>query len=75
MTDREKAFVMNGVRNHLRGQFQSVGANPDHADRMLLAVAKRLMIEPAILELTRHEHQEFLEQIMTTGEAVDCDGD
>ncbi len=63
MSDREKAFVLNGLRNHLRSEAVREGLDPDDADRHLVLAAKKLMIDPAILELVRHEQQEILEEL------------
>jgi hypothetical protein len=65
MTDREKAFAINGLRNYLRGEFKNVGVDPGQADTRLAYVAKRMLIEPALLEQIRREHQEFLEEVIS----------
>jgi hypothetical protein len=74
MTDREKAFCINGLRNHLHREFASFRVDPSEADRRLMYVAKRMRIKPELLDLTRREHQEFLEAVIDMIDASFRDG-
>ena len=70
MTDREKAFVMNGLRNHIRLE---TSGNPDaqaRTDERLIGVAERLGMARDLLEETRLEQQMFLALVMTLGNEV-----
>lgn len=64
MTDREKAFVLNGLRNYGRTFNIRVGIDPDDVDRKLAVCAKALNISGSLLEETRLEQQQLVEQIV-----------
>jgi hypothetical protein len=64
MTDREKAFVMNGLRNHLRACALLDGMEEDRDDYKLARIQIRLGIPHAVLEETRREQQALLAQMM-----------
>ncbi len=67
MTDREKAFVMNGLRNHIRTIAGDGSTKLANTDEKLVYVAKRLKIPEALLEETRKEQQAFLALVLFTG--------
>lgn len=64
MTDREKAFCINGARNYLRGFYEQCGLNPDLADIQLRRAAREMKIYDGLLDETRKEHQAFLAQLL-----------
>lgn len=64
MTDREKAFCLNGTRNFLRGFYEQCGINPALADVQLRRAAREMKIHDELLESTRREQQAFLKELM-----------
>ena len=64
MTDREVAFVLNGIRYYGRAFNVFAGLDPDDADRRLIVAAKQMNIAVWLLEETRIEQQEIVEHIL-----------
>jgi hypothetical protein len=75
MTDREKAFVMNGLRNHIRVLNGEGSPALQATDEKLVIVAKRLKVPPELLEETRLEGQMFLALVLTMGGVEVIHGD
>jgi hypothetical protein len=74
MTDREKAFVMNGLRNHILVLYGEGSPALQATHEKLVIVAKRLQVPPELLEETRLEGQKFLALVLTIGEMGVGDG-
>jgi hypothetical protein len=63
MTDREKAFVLNGMRNYMKGASVNLGFDSDSVDPWLWRAAKLLGVNPELLEETRADQQRFVEEV------------
>lgn len=59
MTDREKCLVFNGLRSFVLTMAELAGEDVQRADAQCNEVARRLGIDPGMLELTRQEGKAF----------------
>jgi len=63
LTEREKGFVLNGIRSYLRLAQIDAGQSPDQADEYVDGLAEMLEISPQVMRTTDGERQHLLELI------------
>lgn len=64
MTDREKCFVINGLRSYILMMAEMAGEDVKRADAECHELVRRMGLDGKMLELTRQEAQAFLTLVM-----------